>query len=267
MNHKDAALLVVSTDSYADVWGPFFQLFWKYWPDCPFPVYLGANKKSVDDPRIKMILTGEDSSWATNLLRMCQAIEAKYVLLLLEDFFFFHPVDTAQILNLFDVMVSQNGAYLRLSPTPRPNSVVSGEPEIGLIAKGVKIRSSLRASFWKRDVLMSLLNPGETAWQMEREGSIRSEKLDEKFFSVWNPTLSYKNAIIRGEWDQATMRKLEKEGIFPDLEKRPMMPRRILFRRTVVNFLRPLSEKLPVRVGRPIGDLLRKMGVLAPRRD
>jgi hypothetical protein len=37
------AVIVVSCDLYSDVWKPFFTLFFKYWNDCPFPVYLTSN--------------------------------------------------------------------------------------------------------------------------------------------------------------------------------------------------------------------------------
>ena len=37
------SVLVPSCDAYADLWIPFFALFWRYWSDCPFPVYLGTN--------------------------------------------------------------------------------------------------------------------------------------------------------------------------------------------------------------------------------
>lgn len=39
----DVAVVVASCDAYADLWEPFFRLFRRYWPDCPYPVYLGSN--------------------------------------------------------------------------------------------------------------------------------------------------------------------------------------------------------------------------------
>jgi len=39
------AVLVVSCDKYADLWPPFFQLFLRFWPECPFSVYLISNQK------------------------------------------------------------------------------------------------------------------------------------------------------------------------------------------------------------------------------
>jgi len=39
------AILVMSCDAYDDLWAPCFNLLGKHWPDCPFPVYLGAEQQ------------------------------------------------------------------------------------------------------------------------------------------------------------------------------------------------------------------------------
>ncbi len=47
MNKSDqqTAVLVVSCDNYSDVWSPFFELYSRFWPDCPFNTYLISNTK------------------------------------------------------------------------------------------------------------------------------------------------------------------------------------------------------------------------------
>ena len=39
------AVVVSSCDAYSDAWKPFFKLFFKYWSDCPFPIYLVTNTR------------------------------------------------------------------------------------------------------------------------------------------------------------------------------------------------------------------------------
>ena len=50
---EDPAILVVSFDAYQDLWPVFFQAFFKYWPDCPYRVYLGANTATYVHPRVQ----------------------------------------------------------------------------------------------------------------------------------------------------------------------------------------------------------------------
>jgi len=42
-DRANCSILIPSCDKYSDLWRPFFTLFWRHWPDCPFPVYLGSN--------------------------------------------------------------------------------------------------------------------------------------------------------------------------------------------------------------------------------
>ncbi len=45
--NSELAILVCSCDKYADVWEPFFKLFFKFWPDCPYPIYLLSNYLTI----------------------------------------------------------------------------------------------------------------------------------------------------------------------------------------------------------------------------
>ena len=66
---NETALLVVSCDNYRDAWEPFFTLLFKYWPECPYPVFLGSNKQTYKDNRITPIMIGEDIDYSSNLLQ------------------------------------------------------------------------------------------------------------------------------------------------------------------------------------------------------
>ena len=44
---SDSAILILSCDKFSDLWKPFFDLFWKYWPDCPYNVYLKVMKNHL----------------------------------------------------------------------------------------------------------------------------------------------------------------------------------------------------------------------------
>jgi len=81
------AVLVVSCDNYSDLWEPFFELFWRFWPDCPFNVYLLSNKINADIPRVKNLLVGDDISWSDNLRKGISQLKEKYILLFIEDLF------------------------------------------------------------------------------------------------------------------------------------------------------------------------------------
>ena len=78
-------LLVVSCDSYSDVWDTFFKFFFTCWNDCPLDIYLLTNEKTFDQLPVKTIRVGRDISWSDNLLSGIDQLKKDYVLLLFGD--------------------------------------------------------------------------------------------------------------------------------------------------------------------------------------
>ena len=123
---NSTSIVVSSCDKFQDVWSPFFTLFFRYWPDCPFPIFLIANQQSYPDDRVKTILVGEDRGWATNLRMALDQVPTPYVLYLQEDYFLEGKADTATILDLVAYMSHCRAACLRLYPCPGPVDAESG---------------------------------------------------------------------------------------------------------------------------------------------
>jgi len=87
MSKPSVGVLVLSCDKYVDIWHAFFTLFFRYWPDCPFPVYLLSNFKSFDHPHVKPILVGEDETWSISVSKALKKFPHDIALITLEDFF------------------------------------------------------------------------------------------------------------------------------------------------------------------------------------
>jgi hypothetical protein len=258
------SILILSCDRYSDLWPVFFKLFEKYWPDCPYPVYLGTNEKQFYRPNINLLRIGVDEGWALGAKRMLEFIQSDYVLIILEDFFFFRTVDTQQVTMLFKALVGLNGAYLRLRPFPSPDSKTF-HPNIGLIEHGAPYRVALQAAIWKKDVFLHLLTPGENPWQMELRGTVRSEQMTESFYSVWQPVFYYHAGVTKGEWTTSALRQLRQEGILPDLTARPLMTRSKSLQLEFTRWINRFINMVPWKFRRKIGDSLRKEGWLKPR--
>ncbi len=241
-NVKDGgvAVLVASCDKYRDLWTPFFRLFFRYWQDCPFPVYLGSNDATFEDPRVSAIRAGEDLDWSRSFGAMLAQLPHPYVLLLLEDYLLTQPVDTARIVDLCRVMEETGAACLRLYPFPGPDSEWPGHAGIGVIREGARWRLSLQAALWRKDVLEQLLAPGESAWEFEVAGSARTNAAGRPFLSVGRteplPIHYFCTAVWQGAWVRRAVEFCAREGIEVDLRARPVEARRALVRRRLEIF-------------------------------
>lgn len=208
----DTAILVLSCDSYADVWPVFFTLFFRYWPRCPFPVYLGANHLHHQDERVTTLRVGDDMSWSQSAQLMLSDLRTTYVLTFLEDYLITAPVDGALVEALVNEMHETGAEFIRFRRSPHAKVPAAGHPLLGELPPGVPYRVSLDIGLWRRETLLSLLRDGETAWDMEIAGSRRSDALPGFFCSAVN-VFSRTNGLERGKWKRYNLPMLRREHI------------------------------------------------------
>ena len=227
---QHVAILVVSFDGYQDVWEPFFHCFFKYWPDCPYPVSLGSNSLSYPDRRVAPILIGPDKDYSANLMAMLGQIDQDWVILWIEDALLCAAVNTARVRNLIALARSEPAGCLRLHILPY--SLISltlphsrGQ-QIIKVPKGLDYRVGMGLGLWNKNTLLKLLRPGETAWELERQGTTRSSGLDEGFFSIprsfiSDPLFPHVHGILKGVWTWESIAFLHREGLEESLGERP----------------------------------------------
>ena len=217
-------LLVISCDRYADLWAPFFEIFFKEWPDCPFRVLLGSNHRQFEDQRVVTIPIGDDLNWAEGVRRMLECIDSKYILIFLEDFLLRKPVDSQRVAKLVNLAVERKVGCLRLVaglplafPPSRP---VPGLPGIGVIDKGESYRVSAQAAIWEVAVLRQLLVPGMTAWEFEEIGTMLSSKFSQPFWAVYESAIEYSQCVEKGKWKPDGLEICRRANVPVDLSAR-----------------------------------------------
>jgi len=256
------AILVASCDRYSDMWEPFFTLFARFWPDCPYPVYLLSNTLGSPRPEIRTLRSGPDSAWSDCLGRGLEALWADYVFLWLDDLFLCRPVNSEELAERFDWLAGQGGHCLRLNGVPRPDRRL--EPTFGVVSPGTLYRTSTVLSMWRKQTLLDLLVPGESAWQFEIAGSVRSDAYD-GFYATYGPRLEVVNTVIKGKWDRSALARVRRLGVEPDLSRRPVMTRREQFALALGRLQTGGLNRLPARWRRRVREwALGARGTYAP---
>lgn len=212
MMKENISVLVNSCDKYSDVWEIFFPLFFRYWPDCPWQIYLGSNEKVYNDPRVKTICVGKDRSWAESAYKMLEKIPTDNILFFLDDFFIFWKVNTDEVLKYYDVFLKLNANCLRLRNSPEIYNKVNGYEEIVEREKGEFNRVALDIAFWQKKTFMDLLKFGESPWQMENEGSKRSNQYT-GFYTSKKWVIERRNGLEAGKWMRYNLDLIKKEGL------------------------------------------------------
>ena len=234
-NKNKCSVIVSSFSSYSDVWVPFFTLFFKYWPDCPYDIYLITDKVTYPDKRVKTILLEKDMGWPRNTRYALGKIDTPYFMMFMEDFLMIERVDNERINDLLSYTVKNNIDYLRLYPSPPPDKNFDKDMKVGEIGIDAPYRLSLMTAIWRKETFLELLKDEETIWQMELLGSERSRNDKYKFYSVFKKfaAINYfpATAIKKGEWRYDAVEFCKKHGIIIDRSKRPIEKYRSYIRR------------------------------------
>lgn len=259
---RELSVAVMSCDRYGDLWPHFFHFFDKYWPDCPFRVFLCTNHRHFDHASVQAISIGEDQSWGHTTKRFMLEIPTPYVLIFQEDFFLSKTVRTEEVLNYFLILKKLQGVYLRLRADSPPDTAVPGFPGVGRFEPGAPYRVANQASIWNRETFLSLLREGETPWDMESRGSRRSDALVDGFYGTRRPVFFYPvtGVVKRGKWIRKWVRICAKEGLAVDLEARPMMT---VFQDMTSRFgmiIYPVMDRLPPKWSSQLIRWVRRRG-------
>lgn len=216
--NDDIAILIVSCDKYSDLWYPSCELLRKFWPDCPYPRFILTNEKDWTHPWVQSLQIGPDRSWSESLQTAINKIPYQYLLLIQDDFLLEAPVNSNRLIDAVNVWRQVGGGYLRLVPFPKVKSPIpiNGRSEITEIPHNSPYRISNQASLWEKNLLLDLLIPGETPWQMETAGSLRTLKKGTLFYSTTVPLLKYHphGAIIRGKWSRPSVNYCQRLGLW-----------------------------------------------------
>jgi hypothetical protein len=237
----------MSSDAYHDLWKPFFSLFWRHWPDCPWSLYLGSEQRSFPDGRVTSLNAG-NRPWSARLRFCLNHIQADYVLLLLEDYFLDRPVPTSVLKERLANLDALHGCQLRLFPHPGPDAPLSGFPELGIIQPHAAYSVSTQAAFWSRLHLLDLLQDEESIWNFEWNATQRSRQYTATYYSTYKPLIHYRQVVERGEWFRSAARHFGKQPIGCDFTARPIMSRRRAVQRVVITRLRNLTMRLKTRL-------------------
>lgn len=241
----DTAILVVSCDRYHDLWRPFFQCFFRYWPDCPFKIYLITGNENYLDDRVVTIRCGSDIDYSTNLINALDDVPETSLIFWVEDRLLRKAIDTSNVLHLLRRCKERNADCLKLIPE-HPLAYSTSGLDIGLVPPGTAYRISMTIAWWKKASLLCVARRGESAWELERNGSRRSDNLDLRIFALtpkWrsSPPFPHTHTLVKGNITRESIPFLRAEGIFADYRQRsPESLKSWLYRQLYYAFFRPV---------------------------
>lgn len=217
---SDTIIFIAAKDSYADTWDPFFKLFFKHWPDCPYPMYMLTEARVFAHPKVNPLIIPLEpgKSWTeqwTDRVRTALArTEAKFLIFFHTDYFLSGKVNTARIEALKKMLEPGDIGYIRLVPVPPPTEDFAGDSALGTIDKKEDYSVSFQPGMWRRDTFEAILAFGPGPIDIELKGSKNSHTIPQTFLSAkrGHPALPYIHGIGKDTWLYEAQKLLASEG-------------------------------------------------------
>lgn len=248
-SNASLGIVILSCDKYMDLWTPVINEFFNHWSDCPFPVYLLSNEKKYEDSRVTMINVGKDIDWSTSVSRGLEHFAHSHVLFWMDDAFLSNKVDTKRIERIFQYHLDNDLNYIRLRSDPKPARKIDNQ--YGELAAEGAYRVSVFATMWSLEVFQNILVKGESAWEFELRGSLRSRDFD-KFYSVNYDCFPHIHGVERGVWIRTAALHLREKGYEINFCYRPVMSRLASFIRNYRVFKTWILHLLPEKYRAPV---------------
>jgi hypothetical protein len=213
---SSVAIVVSTCDAFFDAWRPFVFFFRKHWSDCPFPVHLIVNQLRINSNLVQPIAVGPDQDWASNMAIALSTITQPYILYFQEDYFLNGDVKSGQLADDFAYAFENDVASFcfhargHLEPNFQPLN-----DRFGIVPRDSDGRTRLQVTLWKKEALQATLRPGESAWNMEAQGSERTRDLVSlSYLQRRDAPIPYlMSAIVRGLWTPQALAMCQQAGL------------------------------------------------------
>lgn len=228
---KEAAkfsIFISSSDSYADIWDLFFDLFKKYWPEYQDEIVL--NTEVLDythsDLNIRCTKVGKLGSFGKVLRAGLDSVKTDHVFLIMVDYIFMGKVNHHKVEEYYQFFCKDNLDSLCLEYQGYPNVKSTSHAELlYVLPPAPHIMFSYQIAFWKKSILREMALPHENPWMSEWYGSQRAEKMKIKLACPkneiqWPILYDLRGCLHQGKWLDNAITFLQTINYTIDFNKR-----------------------------------------------
>ena len=205
MKKNQLVIFVTSFEDSLDCEKYFELSLLKYWPDCPYKLYLANNAEGRSNYSGQFpLISAPRSDWKGETQHQLMILkerhpECSHVLMMLDDFVFGSTVNTSMISAVQDLACRNELNYVRLRKVESSfiGSLVLKKDDSGLclVPQRHPYYSSLQCAIWKIDHLLELLDRCGSIWNFEEQVGDFGHR------STGRTLLHYQHIVEKGMWD------------------------------------------------------------------
>ncbi len=213
--------LIMSCDSYHDVWRPCITFLKKYLDSEEIRVYL-STESYMDDSISgfdQVILTGL-GEWSFRLKKTLSQISEELVFLLLDDFWLTDRLALDYLSRDIQFLQSNKDIGVIYINYVNWKFLEDYNDDYNLWKKNDIYRINTRPAIWRKEYLLQILDETESIWQFERIGSIRSNDFEYKVLCSKKQYISFIWAVTAGKYERKAFKYAQSNGFLLDTSYR-----------------------------------------------
>ena len=230
MNNK-FVVFVNTTDSFSDCWYPFFKLFETYWPNYEGEIYLNTEYKNFQYGNLNLIsVCNKKSNWSDSVAYALNNNKSDYILYLQDDYFFKDYVKTIELYDFFNTMIENDFDCLHLTDQCSDGPFENTEfVNIVKFSQKAYNKISCQAAFWKREIFLKYLIPGDSGWYFEKYGTKLSHYEYHNFYCLSKTYIELNKfeiipyivtGIVNGKWLKEVLDLFKRNEIYVNFDQR-----------------------------------------------
>lgn len=226
------AVIINSCDKNVDLLDNFFYLFHRFWPNCPYQVFLNIERADYKADYVHTIACNQNISWCRRLRKCVEKSETEFVILLLDDFYFEDVVKQDEIDDVISYM-DENPSIISFCFDVIPMDNIQSKYGGFFKRKSYgKYRHCLQAGIWRADYLLDVLDIDASPWDFEVTYNFMSYRHKYEFYCVKDRAMKpfiYNSGylVYKGNFVKEEIERFESQfGLHFDESKRAVIERK-----------------------------------------
>jgi hypothetical protein len=217
------AVLICGSDSRMDILDRVLPSVLKFWPDCPYPIYVGLNKDHQVASNVTT-LVAQPSEWRQECLAQIGQIPQSHLIVVLDDYLFQKPVEQNRLGHFVAMVIESHIAYLRLVPLGK--SLLARLLDFRAAPDDLRIRaikedrpfySGMQIAIWEKAHFALMLKRPGSIWEFEHQRI----KGIEHYAITGRAPIRYRHLVDKGRWLPYARSLLKRVDLSADLGERP----------------------------------------------
>lgn len=263
MEEKDYEIIISTCGKFSDLWDANVLLLNKNWQDRDANTWLVTDDPTDRSlPGVQIVSAGSGTEITQRLAVALDKIEAEYVVLTLDDYFFTERIQPEKLRRVIRFMDEHRVAYTQLYPQPKAFLKKDGAREaedypgiyyVDLSEGNYKV--VLTPGIWRTDFMRETLTGTMNAWQYEVSLTPRAKELGMICATSNCGELPYLDVIRKGKLLRKANRYFKKHPIYrSDRQVMKWRDECVLNVRTFLKFWMPkgvlrLMKRIMIKLG------------------